>query len=304
MNYFSRLPRDIIDTCILPCLDGETLIALSSVSYEFFPLINEDQWRNICISTWPSLLLYSPKILSKMISMFPYGYRSFFSDAFPSIHHPNTPPPPPPHRANFNYAIDIFLQGEQEEERLPLYANVQYQYINIKTCRHSKKKNKKKQKNISTGGSNAFKLFPNTCYSLYPNLKFIPVKKDGCEEYLKEKLKLSCVLVSSRYDLIPRRNRAWGLFSSSCKPDVYVSTSKRWAVATYETVMPGLFKYYTEMVKFQMDVNCRWEDGEEDRFYVSYIMFRMKDMNGKLVKEEDAAKVLLNAIENGERKKK
>ncbi|KAK2353358.1 F-box protein [Trifolium repens] len=100
MNYFSRLPQDIILSYILPRLDGETLIALSSVSSEFFHLIcknnNNDLWRNICISKWPSLLSCRPIVLSTMISMFSGGYRSFFSAAFPSIHHRNTAPPPPP----------------------------------------------------------------------------------------------------------------------------------------------------------------------------------------------------------------
>ncbi|PNX73736.1 hypothetical protein L195_g029640 [Trifolium pratense] len=45
------------------------------------------------------------------------GYRSFFLDAFSSIHPPlNNPPPPPllPPESFFFYAIDIFLHGEQQ----------------------------------------------------------------------------------------------------------------------------------------------------------------------------------------------
>ncbi|KAK2353359.1 hypothetical protein QL285_090987 [Trifolium repens] len=221
-----------------------------------------------------------------MISMFPGGYRSFFSDAFPSIHHGNTPPPPPPPPppacADFTYAVDIFFQGEQEREHL--YTNIVYQDINIKTC-------------------------PNPAYFelhasnwVDSNLNFIEVKKDGCEEYLIEKLRLSCVLISSRYDLTP--DRAWGLFSSSCKPVVSVTINKRWVEAVYETVMPGLCKTKTEMVKFKVKVKCGWKGGEEHRFYVKSIEFRMEDMNGKSLKEEYAARVLLNAVENGERKRK
>ncbi|MCI15618.1 hypothetical protein A2U01_0036756 [Trifolium medium] len=56
---------------------------------------------------WPSLLSNGPLWLSEMISMFPGGdYRSFFFNAFPSIHHRNNPrPPPTPHIANFTYAL-------------------------------------------------------------------------------------------------------------------------------------------------------------------------------------------------------
>ncbi|GAU31970.1 hypothetical protein TSUD_359150 [Trifolium subterraneum] len=195
-DYFTRLPRDIILTYILPCLEGETLITLSS---------------------WPSLLYYGPVTLSALISMFPGGYRSFFSDAFPSIHHRNIPPPPPPPKAYFTYAIDLFLHGERE----PLYTEIEYQPINIKTYpRHAPWW-------ISTVGSDAY--FQIHAYTI----------------------------------------------------------NERGVVALYETVMPGL---YDELVKFQ--------------FYVRCIDLRMEDMNGKHLKEEYAAKVLLNAIENGERKKK
>ncbi|WJX86629.1 hypothetical protein P8452_68915 [Trifolium repens] len=219
MNYFSRLPQDIILSYILPRLDGETLIALSSL---------------------PSLLSCRPIVLSTMISMFSGGYRSFFSAAFPSIHHGNTAPPPPPPLppcVYFTYAIDIFLQGEQEQE--PLYAEIQEQQINIKT-------------------------YPSSCLR-----------------------KISSTVGSDAY------------FAS-----IKTSNRTRWVVAVYETVMPGLCKDYTEMVKFKVKVECGWVGGKEDRLYVKYINFRMEDMNGKHLKEVDAAKALLNAIINGERKKK
>jgi hypothetical protein len=233
-----------------------------------------------------------------MISMFSGGYRSFFSAAFPSIHHRNTAPPPPPPPlppcVYFTYAIDIFLQGEQEQE--PLYAEIQEQQINIKTYPSSCLR-----KISSTVGSDAY--FASSMMN--SNLKVIPVNKVGCEEYLKEKLRLSCVLISSRHDPKFPKLCAGGMFSSSCKPVVSVKTSNRtrWVVAVYETVMPGLCKDYTEMVKFKVKVECGWVGGKEDRLYVKYINFRMEDMNGKHLKEVDAAKALLNAIINGERKK-
>jgi hypothetical protein len=58
------------------------------------------------------------------------------------------------------------------------------------------------------------------------------------------------------------------------------------------------------MVKFKVMVKCGWEGGEEDKFYVKCIEFRMEDMNGIQLLKEDAAIFLLNAIEFGERKKK
>ena len=105
MNIFSTLDPDIIRSHILPRLDGTTLTALSFVSSELRHMIcnDEDLWRNICTSTWPSLLL--DPIANNVISTFPGGYRSFFN-----------------HRNNNSYtwcpsgelihAIDIYLHGE------------------------------------------------------------------------------------------------------------------------------------------------------------------------------------------------
>ncbi|WJX86627.1 hypothetical protein P8452_68913 [Trifolium repens] len=295
------LPPKIILKHILPRLDGETLIALSLVSSEFFHLICENtddhQWRNICISTCPSLLSNGPLWLSDMITNMVHGgsYRSFLFDAFSSIHHRNHLPQPP--IINFSYAVDIFFEGEHERE--PLYTNIEYQRISSH-CMWC---------NSSVAIDVCFKFCASNMVD--SNLNFIEVKKDGCEEYLKEKLRLSCVLISSRYCKISSRirNRAWGLFSSSCKPIVYPTNNKRWVVAEYETVMPGLLDCYCddcemEMVKFKVKVKCGWKGGEEDRFYVKSIEFKMEDMNGKGLKEEYAARVLLNAVENGERKNK
>ncbi|MCH83351.1 F-box protein, partial [Trifolium medium] len=223
MNYFSRLPPDIILTHILSRLDGKSIISLLSVSSEFRHICknnNEDLWRNICTSRWPSLLTdLSDQIfsISQTISKFPGGHRSFFYDAFSSIHYRNNPPSPPQ---------DTSL-----------------------------------------------------CYA---------VKKDGCVEYLQEKLRLSCVVME------PNRKRAGSLFRTSCKPVVSYTTNKRYVKAkryikaVYETVMPGMCKdYYTEMVKFKVKVKCDWEDGEEDRFYVRCIEFRMEDMNGKRLMRDE-----------------
>ncbi|PNY16012.1 F-box family protein, partial [Trifolium pratense] len=70
--------------------------------------------------------------------------------------------------------------------------------------------------------------------------------KDRCVEYLEEKLRLSCVVIE------PNRKRAGSLFRTSCKPVVSFTTDKRYVIAVYETVMPGL----SEMVKFQVKLTC------------------------------------------------
>ncbi|XP_058746970.1 F-box protein At3g44326-like [Vicia villosa] len=147
MNNFNKLDPEMIHTHILPRLDGTTLTVLSSVSSEFRHMIskNNELWKNICTSTWPYLHHWN---LSQIISTFPHGYCSFFSDAFPSLHHHHHH-----HNSSYNfqsqsqsqcidlpptkdliYAIDIYLEGEanpmltssvrsQEKTFLRLYTN-------------------------------------------------------------------------------------------------------------------------------------------------------------------------------------
>jgi hypothetical protein len=85
-TIFSRLDSDIINSHILPRLDGTDLTVVSTVSPELRHLIcnnnNNNLWRDICTSKWPSLM---DPIVNDVISTFPSGYRSFFSDAFPSL---------------------------------------------------------------------------------------------------------------------------------------------------------------------------------------------------------------------------
>ncbi|GAU31971.1 hypothetical protein TSUD_359160 [Trifolium subterraneum] len=271
INNFSRLSPDVIVNHILPHLDNETLIALSSVSTEFRHLINnnDDLWRKICTSTWPSSLR---PMLSHIISKFLGGYRSFFSDVFPSIHYRNNPPPPPP-VTRFIYAFDVSLHGEQECK--PLFTSLQIQRIETEEEYY----------------------LPRPINFYKRNLNFIHVKIEECEEYLEEKFKLNCVVIE------PYRKRAGSLFHWSCKL-VSVKQAFSRVEVVYETVMPGLWEFYTMMVKCEVKVTCFWEDEKEDTLYVRSIKFAMEDMKGKPLLGKHAAIVLLNAIENGERKKK
>ncbi|XP_024634667.1 F-box protein At3g44326 [Medicago truncatula] len=107
MGIFCSLDPDIIRAHILPRLDGTTLTILSCVSSELRHMIcnNEDLWRNICTSTWPSLLL--DPIANNVISTFPGGYRSFFS-----FNHHNNNSYSWYLFAELIHTIDIYLHGE------------------------------------------------------------------------------------------------------------------------------------------------------------------------------------------------
>ncbi|XWS66622.1 hypothetical protein CRYUN_Cryun05aG0215800 [Craigia yunnanensis] len=81
VEAISTIHPDIIETHILTRLDGPTLASASCASSHLRALTSQENlWTNICHSAWPSTT--SPRI-RHVISNFPNGSRSFFSDAFP-----------------------------------------------------------------------------------------------------------------------------------------------------------------------------------------------------------------------------
>ncbi|XVE96360.1 hypothetical protein REPUB_Repub02eG0214500 [Reevesia pubescens] len=79
---------DIIETHIFTRLDGPTLASASCASTHLLALASQKSlWTNICHSTWPSTA--SPRV-RHVISNFPNGSRSFFSDAFPLAMEPES----------------------------------------------------------------------------------------------------------------------------------------------------------------------------------------------------------------------
>ncbi|KAB1227167.1 hypothetical protein CJ030_MR1G029033 [Morella rubra] len=89
---FSAVHSDIIQNHILKLLDGPTLASAACASSQLHALSTEEKlWRNICASTWPST--DHPR-LRHLISSFPAGYRSFFSDSFPALDHLSRPKNP------------------------------------------------------------------------------------------------------------------------------------------------------------------------------------------------------------------
>jgi hypothetical protein len=294
MNYFDRLDEDIVPFHILPRLDGETLMVLSWVSPEFRHLIinNDDLMRKICISTWPSLL-YKDGYPCQFISRFPGSYRSFFCQAFPPIdeHHPLPPPPPSPRPVTFfMFSIDVFLQGQRE----PFYSDLTIEQV---STTDSTLESLLGTKLFNSLRSTHFRMDFSSCGD---GRKFFHVKIEGCEEYLKQNMRFSFVVVETL------RECAGSLFHpSTCKP---VSVKKMKLDGTigvevvFETFIPAPVGFYTQMVKCEVKITCSWEEGEEDRFYVDIITFTMYDMNGKQVRSRNGNLIISNAIENGERK--
>ncbi|KAK9070012.1 hypothetical protein SSX86_010411 [Deinandra increscens subsp. villosa] len=74
---------DIIQTQILPLLDGRSLSSTAAASPRLQTLCSDDTlWSQIATSTWPSIA--HPRV-QEVISTFPAGHRSFFEDSFPAL---------------------------------------------------------------------------------------------------------------------------------------------------------------------------------------------------------------------------
>ncbi|XP_077234441.1 putative F-box protein At2g36090 [Tasmannia lanceolata] len=84
----SSLHPDILNN-ILRRLDGPTLASVTCATSHLHTLSSHHHhlWRDLCHATWPST---SHQSLSTLISTFPKGFHSFFSDSFPNI---SSPPP-------------------------------------------------------------------------------------------------------------------------------------------------------------------------------------------------------------------
>ena len=268
MNIFSRLDTDIIDTHILPRLDGTTLIVLSSVCSELRNMIchnNKDLWRNICTSTWPSSLL--DPIVHNVISTFPGGYRSFFSDAFPSLHHHKNSHCSYPPTIELIHVVDVFVQGK------PLFSRVLVERLNTNNSPYFFRY----IFDVKLEGSNLGHIY---CHEEY-------------NEYLQENLRLSWVVID------PTRKRAANLFCSGVKPLSVKPFLGHYRVV-YAMEMAGESQVRTKMIICLVRIWCFFN---KDGLHLKGVLAKMDDMDGNLVGVEQGVTILLNAIQNGERKK-
>ncbi|TQD91874.1 hypothetical protein C1H46_022530 [Malus baccata] len=117
----SAVHPDIIQTHILTRLDAPTLASAACTSSELHALASHQLlWANICYSTWPSIT--TPRV-RQVISTFPDGPISFFSDSFPLLGNLNPTTTAatssglaPKHHQDHPYelisAVDIYHRGK------------------------------------------------------------------------------------------------------------------------------------------------------------------------------------------------
>ncbi|KAF8044218.1 hypothetical protein BT93_A2258 [Corymbia citriodora subsp. variegata] len=107
----ATLHEDVLRTHILTRLDGPTLASAACASSQLRSLSSQgDLWANICRSTWPST---SSPLVSRVISTFPDGPRSFFSDSYSLLTAVASPSPvPAPRPSRLISAVDIRYRGD------------------------------------------------------------------------------------------------------------------------------------------------------------------------------------------------
>ncbi|KAL4561583.1 hypothetical protein LXL04_033753 [Taraxacum kok-saghyz] len=101
----TEIHQDIIQTNILTRLDGQTLASAGCTSSLLQSLCSDEKlWSNICSSNWPST---DEALVNQAISNFPSGYRSFFSDSFPSPSHRLTTISSQPQTSQIISSVDL-----------------------------------------------------------------------------------------------------------------------------------------------------------------------------------------------------
>ncbi|KAK1589413.1 hypothetical protein Q3G72_033766 [Acer saccharum] len=288
----STVHLDIIQTHILTRLDGPALAATACTSSYFLSLTSshEKLWQEICTSTFPSVK--DPRV-QNLISMFPCGHKSLFSDSFPVLDH-HLQRPPSKHSTNLDYsllppttelisAVDIFYENN------PIFSKVE-----------------------ETETITGWFQFPPFRIDLLDEKELVPTPisfvsesdDDILSKSLEEKLSLSWIII---IDDCSKERKAVNL--SSRWP---VSVERHWltrdvhmkyvvVVAGGDRQWPwGLFST-TELVECEIMVTLGGKEGGET--YVKEVTMQMKDMEGKNLCGRDSLVILHNAIVNGKRKR-
>ncbi|KAB2028184.1 hypothetical protein ES319_D05G081800v1 [Gossypium barbadense] len=273
-GIITTLHPDIIRALILTRLDGPDLASTACVSSYLRSLSTEENlWRDICCSTWPSL--DHPR-LKQVISTFPYGHRSFFSESFPF---PNPQPPKPNVRGSLALAtelisaVDIYYHGN------PIYSKV----VEMETS-------------SSWFLSTPFRLNLLGVDNPAPRspIKYGSSNDDTWLKHLEENLSSSWIIVD------PTREKAVNMSSKRA-----VSVERHWLTGDvqvrYGRVMEGDEGWGSsrELVACGVVVTCGEKGGEGEKMHVREVCMRMEDMDGKGLSGEESLVILERAMGSG-----
>ncbi|GAB4859809.1 hypothetical protein Ancab_011289 [Ancistrocladus abbreviatus] len=267
----STIHPDVLQTHILPLLDGLTLTSLSSTSSYFHSIsTSEPLWSDICISTWPST---NHPCIRNLIAAFPAGHRSFFSDSFSLLsphlldpidhNHPSSPPP-----SEIISAIDIHYQDQL------IFSKVQESHTTI---------------------SGRFENRPFKVDLLDPKENILTPVRINSQTELGENLRLSWIIID------PKRKRAVNI--SSLRP---VRVYRHWSTGDirvkYETTMAGLSSE-SPLVECKVVVTCSQEE-EGGKVHLRKVCMQVEDMDEKCMNWKDSLEIFASAMERGKRKKR
>lgn len=269
---FSDIHQDIIQTHLLPRLDGGELAIVSCVSATLRTLsTSHDLWSRICHCTWPST--DTPR-LRQVISSFPSGPLSFFSLAYPllhpssssNLHRPSSQSPP----ETLISAVDFFYKNE------PVLSKTQ-------------------ETETSTGWfrSAPFRIDLLDTKEAVPTPIPSPGLDDTCQ-YLYRDLELSWIVID------PVGRRAGNV--SSMKP---VSVHRHWLTGEVQA------KFATVMVdaggnEVLCVVEVTWAavegaEEEEGQLKVREVGLEVEDVDGIRLSGKESVEILQRALEWGRR---
>lgn len=264
---FSAIPIDVLVSHILTRLDGRTL-ASASLASRHLRHLSSHLWSHICLSaTWPSTST-SPSLRRLILSAYPGGPRSFFSDC--------TSPLLPLSSSSSSFP---------PSERL----------ISAVDIRHADTLlfSRSQETDTSTGW---FRCSPFRVDMLDPK-ESVPTRvphpeDDAACRALAEEMSLSWIVADPA-----ARIRAADL--SSGRP---VSVRRHWLSGEVElkfaAVLAGIKKKGpAEYVEFAMAVTCAMAEEEGGGMQVREVSLRAEDMEGKQTTGKDGMAILQRALE-------
>ncbi|KAL1825656.1 hypothetical protein ACET3Z_012434 [Daucus carota] len=263
---------DVIESHILTKIDGPSLACSASTCHLLHTLCRKDNlWKHICNATWNSV---KHPLVQDTISRFPGGYRSFFCDAFPLVR-PSLKPGRTRRVLCQDYAWKIYSA-----------VDIYYGSKGI----HSKVI-------VTDTGDDAFLNF-SFWLDLLDNQESvkIPLKFEGdenkCMLKLKENLTLSWILID------PIRKRAVNI--SSLTP---ISVRPHWngndVQVMYATILSGFGSSEFVECRIVATIKCKYKKDVKIREACLYL----EDMHKMRLNGDRSLRILLEVMENGERKK-
>ncbi|KAI3832600.1 hypothetical protein MKW98_002146 [Papaver atlanticum] len=268
----SSVHSDILLNNILTRLDGPTLASTGCASTELYTLSTQQKlWSDICHAEWPSTT--HPHI-HHIISSFPDGPRSFFSDAFPLL----VPSSDPPKLQNY-HRHEIRSSPGELISAVDIHYKDEIIYSKVQTTETL---------------SGWFQYSPFRIYLLDPKF-VVPTEirfdNDSCRN-LAECLKLSWIVID------PTGRRAANLSSFGA-----VSVQQHWLTGEIElkfaTIMASGGGNRDELAESEIVVTCGGSSGGE--LHVTEVSLKMQDMDGSNLSGKDSLVILKNGMVNGKR---